>query len=703
MYPEVSVVQGRADNTQSNRPYFMCEYAHNMINAMGNLKDYQDAIESSDVVIGGCIWDWVDQGLYKKNDKGQMIIAYGGDFGDEPNDGLFVMNGCILSDRSLEPGYWEIKHVFQPFAALEGADGKSVRIVNKQFFLGMAGYDLRETVLVNGKAAGTRTIDVSDIGPRGEKTVALPGAAFQANKPGNSVSVRYEFIAKESAGYVEKGYVVADDQIDLKNDNRAQPLVDCAKGAVTVADKDGERVFTASGVVAKFDLKSGVLASYKVNGEERLLRPMTLDAYRAPSSNEEEPGVIWSRCGWREFKSAALSVGNVVSSKDDPAALEFAMETEFVGKESEDLTGYRSAKARLEKKGKPRNLLAPTFRVVQLWRVLADGTLTCQSEIRSQGLKRELPRIGYRFVLPLDCAQVEWFGRGPFENYRDRMSGAFRGLWKTDLAEFVMPYARPEDANNFEETDAVTLSGAKGEIGFATLGAPVAFTAIPYSPTELIAASHPPELPKTSKVEFGIYAETRGLGGKSCGPDPLERDIIDTAKNYRLDFAILPRKASTALTTAPAELPPPANGGVLLLESWKLHSMSSEQEGDGSASNAFDGNPETIWHSQYEGESPDYPHFVSCDLEGEKTLSGLMVIPRQDLPNGRVKTCVIETSLDGTSWTKAKECDLEFENLTEIKFDAPVKARYLRFTALKPHRPDDPWASMAEIQPIVSL
>jgi len=703
MYPPVGAVQRRADDVKAKRPYFMCEYAHNMINAMGNLKDYQDAIESSDVVIGGCIWDWVDQGLYKKNEKGQMIIAYGGDFGDQPNDGQFVMNGCILADRALEPAYYEIKHVFQPAAALEGADGKTAKIVNKQFFRGLGVYDLRETVLVNGKPTSSRMIDVSGVGPRGEKTIALPASALYANKLGNSVSVRYEFIVKKADGFIEKGYVIADDQIDLKNDARVQTFASAAKGSVKVADKDGARVFSANGVVAKFDLKSGVLASYKVNGEERLLRPMTLDAYRAPSSNEVNPAGSWSRSGWREFKSSALSVGKVVSAKGDGAALEFLMETEFVGAQSEELRGYGEAGGRLEPKGAPKKLTAPTFRVVQSWRVYTDGTLVCQSEIRPQGIKRELPRIGYRFVLPLDYGKVEWFGRGPFENYRDRKSGAFRGLWTTDLAKFVMPYARPEDANNFEDTDAVTLSGAKGEVGFATLGAPFAFAAVPYSPKEIIDASHPPELPKPSKVEFGIFAETRGLGGASCGPGPISRDIIDTSKNYRLDFAILPRKVQTALSVSPAVLPPPPPNSGIAFSKWKLHAVSSEQGGGERASNAFDGNPDTIWHTQYEGGTPDYPHSISCDFGGAKTLRGVLIVPRQDMPNGRVKNCVIETSMDGTSWTKAKECGLEAEEPTEIKFAAPVKARYLRFTALKPHRHGEKWASMAEMQPILSV
>ena len=537
MYPNLDTVWGHARDRNARRPYYICEYAHNMMNAMGNLKDYQDAIESSDVVIGGTIWDWVDQGLYKKNSKGQMIIAYGGDFGDQPNDGQFVMNGCILSDRSLEPGYWEIKHVYQPAAVLAQDDGKSVKVVNKQFFRGLDVYDVTWKVLVNGKETASGRLDLDGVGPRGEKVLPLPREALSANGPGRAVSVRYSFACRAKDGYLEKGYVIADDQIDLGNDARAVPLAGRG-GSVAVRDADGRRTFTAGDAVAVFDLKTGALVSYRVKGVERLLAPMSLDAYRAPSSNEVGPAEKWSQCGWRVFNARAVSVGEVTKKGD---ALDFLIETEHVGAASESLRDYGRAGGRIERRGEISKTTAPTFRAVQRWRVYGDGTLTCQSEIRPQGLRRELPRIGWHFTLPLDFAKVDWFGRGPFENYRDRKSGAFRGLWSTDLTQFVMPYARPEDANNFEETDAVTLHGAKGAVGFATLGAPFAFEAIPYSPKEIIDASHPPELPKPSKVELGLFAETRGLGGASCGPPPIKRDIIETDRNSRLDFAILPR------------------------------------------------------------------------------------------------------------------------------------------------------------------
>ena len=702
MYPSVDTVWAHARDAKAKRPYYLCEYAHNMINAMGNLKDYQDAIDSSDVVIGGTIWDWVDQGLYKmgngeRGTENRLFIAYGGDFGDKPNDGQFVMNGCILSDRKVEPGYWEIKHVFQPVSVVAEPDGRHVKVVNKQFFRGLDVFDAKWTTFVNGKSVASGRLDLDGVGPRGERVLPIPDGALSSVGKGKSVSVRYTFACREKDGYLEKGYVIADDQIDLANDARAVAFT--APGGKVVHRKSGDKLaFEAGPAKIVFDLKAGVLESYKVKGEERLLRPMTLDAYRAPSSNEVGPAERWSVNGWREFLSRAVSVGKV---KDRNKFAEFSLETDYAGAAREELRDYGHAGGRLEAKGEISKLTAPTFRSVQLWRVYGDGTLTCQSEIRPQGIGRDLPRIGYRFVMPLDFGNVGWFGRGPFENYRDRKSGAFKGLWKTTLADFVMPYARPEDANNFEETDAVTLYGKKGAMGFATLGAPFAFAAIPYSPKEIVDASHPTELPKPSKVEFGIFAETRGLGGASCGPGPLGRDIIRTDRNYRLDFALMPRQATTALSVPPAELPPAPPNAANVFGRYKLHSVTSEQGGRERAANAFDGDPDTFWHTRYGAGESDYPHSVVCDYGEVKTLKGVLVIPRQDMPNGRVRGYSIETSEDGQRWTVAKSSELRnTEEPVELKFDRPAKARYMKFTALTPQRKGEKWASMAELQPV---
>ena len=708
MYASVDRVLSFATNALAAKPYFVCEYAHNMMNAMGNLKDYQDAFEAGDVAIGGCIWDWVDQGLYKSSksevgspkSKNQLIIAYGGDFGDKPNDGQFVMNGCILSDRSLEPGYWEIKHVFQPVAVTASPSGKSAIIRNKQFFKGLDIFDATAIVLVNGKAVTREILDLGRVGPQKEKKIPLPKAALGANMPGNSVSVRYEFALKEGDGTREKGYVVADDQIDLPNTNRFARLA--VNGEATFQEDGNCRVFTAGGVSLTFDKTTGALVSYCVDGTERLLRPMTLDAFRAPSSNEVGPGQKWAASGWREFDAKALAFGEVET--EAAGALAFTIEVEYRGKTDEDLWGYGFPGGHIKARGKPKASITPYFRAVQRWRILGDGSATCRSEIRPIGIRRELPRIGYHWTLPLDFAKVEWFGCGPFENYRDRMSGAFRGRWETDVSKFAMPYARPEDANNFEGTDAVTLSGKDGAMGFATLGAPFAFAAIPYSAEELCNCSHAAELPPPAKVEFGIFAETRGLGNNSCGPKPLDRDIIDTSRDYRLDFAILPRRVMTAIEAPQFALPPAADNGAFRFGLYQLHSVTSEQGGGERARFAFDGDPSTHWHTKWNGgKIPDYPHSVSCNLGGAKTLSGVVLAPRiGGSGSGRVRGYRLELSDDGKNWRTVHESELpDTEDMTEVQFEKPSAGRYLRFSALSPHRKGDKFASMGEIQPVI--
>ena len=698
MYPHVGTVRGRAAEANAKRPYYMCEYAHNMINAMGNLKDYQDAIESSDVVIGGTIWDWVDQGLYKLNTNGVRIIAFGGDFGDRPNDGQFVMNGCILSDRSLEPAYWEIKHVYQPVSVTFGEDGKSFTVFNKQFFRGLDVYDASWRLVVNGRAGKSVRLDLDGVGPRESRTLPIPSEALSACTPGRTVSIRFAFAQRRADGFLEPGYVVADDQLDLPNAAAARPLKAPKAAARVVKTADALR-FEAGTVKIAFDRKTGALASYAVNGVERLLAPMTLDAYRCPSSNETGPAWKWGGYGWRNFDATVTAISDVA---EEDGASAFTMEIDFAGRVREELHGFGGPEARIVSRGEKPSPLTPRFHVLQHWRVYGDGTLACQSEIRSTGLRGELPRIGYRMTLPLDFAQVEWFGRGPFENYRDRKSGAFRGRWTTDLTRFVMPYARCEDANNWEETDAVTLSGAKGAIGFATLGAPFACQAIPYDPGELIAHVHPVELPPPAKVEFGIFAETRGLGGASCGPGPLSEDIITTRKNYRLDFAVLPHAAETALKVPAHDFPPPAEDlGTPAFASYRLVSASSQQGGGEKAQNAFDGNPDSIWHSRYSPDADDYPYTLVCDLGSAKQLSGLYVLPRQDgNRNGRVKGFRIEVSGDGKDWTQVAAGELpDTDDGTTVAFESvPGPAKFVRFTALSP-RFGGRWASFADLQP----
>ncbi len=704
MYPDLATVRRHAEDRNAKRPYYMCEYAHNMMNAMGNLKDYQDIIESSDVVIGGTIWDWVDQGLYRKaggeSGKGGregLFIAYGGDFMEKPNDGQFVMNGCVLSDRSLEPAYWEIRHVFQPVSVTASDDGASAVIRSRRHFTTLADLVATYRVVVNGVAGNSvRIASLASLGPQETRTLPLPAEALAAAKPGNSVSVRYVFSQKAAERGVPAGWTVASDQIDIPVAQRARPL-ETRAGRPSVREEGGRVVFTARGATAAFDRATGELVSYRTEQGEMLLAPLSLDAYRAPSSNEVGPGERWTENGWRNLAAAARSFSKV---EPEGPALAFTVEIDYAGRRREWLHGFGWGGGSTEiRDGGDLPSSAPRFRAVQHWRVYGDGTLTCQSEIRPWGRRSELPRIGYRTTLPLEFADVSWFGRGPFENYRDRRSGAFRGVWSAGLADYVVPYARCEDANNMEETDWVTFSGKCSKLSFATLGAPFAFSAIPYSPTELIAACHPTELPKPSKVEFGIFAETRGLGGASCGPGPKKEDVIDTSRDYRLDFAIVPRAVETALSVPDATFPPDDRPAPP--EAFKAVGRDSE-DGRDRASRGVDGDESTFWHSKWAGGETPYPHYLEVDALRVRRMKGFTFLARQDgNSNGRVRKYRMETSSDGAGWTTVLEGELpDTTELIEVPLQSPVSARYYRFTALSAQRGGSNLASMAEVRPI---
>ena len=534
MYPSVEWVQQKAADGNAKKPFYICEYAHNMGNAMGNLKDYQDAIESSDVIIGATIWDWVDQGLYMDKD-GKRIIAFGGDFGDYPNDGQFVMNGCVLSDRTREPGYYEIRHVFQNWTAFATNDPSKIALKNKNYFVDDRGVAYVWTAFRDGRkeAEGSLTLD-GPLGPGETKITDVPPEVIELLEKPGEVSLRVRF--------VKDLVCLAEDQIDYPA--RKTATAPGKQFALWGENTPEEYVFYTRGVRYAFDRKTGLLTSIKTGeklDKEWLKAPMTLDVFRAPSSNEEGLGRELAKLGLMDPKPELIEM--VLPTPVDIEKKEwFSVKTvvRWKGGRSLELNNYGGVKAELIDRGAATNDVE--FLITTKWTFFLNGKLVCESEIKPSGTKIELARIGYHFVLDTEGPEVEYFGAGPYENYRDRKSGAFLGRYSMRAVDFYVPYARNQDSGNREDVREITFMTENGVLYFASLGKPFAICVNPYSPLELIEYAHPPELPPSGKTEFGIYAETRGLGGASCGPPPMQRDIIDTARGYSLSFTIGPLK-----------------------------------------------------------------------------------------------------------------------------------------------------------------
>ncbi|MBO7482512.1 MAG: discoidin domain-containing protein [Kiritimatiellae bacterium] len=682
-YPGVDWTQWKSNDRTAKKPFYISEYAHNMCNAMGNLKDYQDAIESSDVILGAAIWDWVDQGLWKKNKDGRMIIAYGGDFGDKPNDGQFVMNGTILSDRKLEPGYYEVKHVFQPFDIKFTDGGRKVTVRNLNYFRGGEGYEL--------VAEGLRA--KLTMAPLGSQTFELPAA-----KPAGEGAFReVKVCLARDEGLLKKGHVVASEGCGCVKSLLAREAVS-ASGEVKDGSDGKCLSFAGKDFSVRFCRETGALVSYVRGGKELLLAPMAVDAFRAPSSNEVGLGDRWAQSGLRDLVQKATSVSEVTSNKDGSKS--FVVVADVRGRQKERLAGFGG------NNGGPCEIVAlgpvaqhdPHFIVAQKWTVFADGAVACQSEIRSRGRVMELARIGYRFTLDKSLDGVSWTGAGPFENYPDRRSGAFLGAWKGTVAGMVEGYAKPQDMGNRENAYVASVYGtsAKSEFTVATLGEPFSFAALPYSPTDLVLAMHPQELPEPVKTELGIYAAVRGLGGASCGPGPMGKDIIRNNKAYRLDFVIGRSAGISSLPSLPdAELPPDVRTGEDIVPT--VVACSSAEPGEGDADHLVDGDLSTIWHSQYGVTLTKYPHSVTVDLGRVAKAKGVTIWQRQNGPNGNVKGFRFEVSEDGKAWREAVAGELKATRDAQTFGFAEGPVRYWRFTGLAEHNGRE-FASLAEIR-----
>ena len=698
-YPGVDWTVWKANDHKAKKPFYISEYAHNMCNAMGNLKDYQDAIESSDVILGAAIWDWVDQGLYKSSKfevesgkfEDRLIIAYGGDFGDKPNDGQFVMNGTVLSDRTPEPGYYEVKHVFQPFAFELSEDGGKVVVRNLNYFRNAAGHTLHITVLgVNGPERISYPLDIP---PRECRAFVVKGMNAEA------VFVRCEVTLDEDDGILKSGHVVANGQFNVRDIYDVANRIAVKAGGKVDDTSDAMSIgFKSGNTEVRFNRASGALVSYAMGGKEFLLAPMTVDAFRAPSSNEVGLGDRWAQAGLRELVQQAVSISEVTTNPDGSKS--FVIVADVRGKQKERIVGFGG------NNGRPCEIVPqgpvakhdPHFSVAQKWTVFGDGNVACQSEIRPRGRVMELARIGYRFTLDKSFDKVSWFGAGPYENYPDRKSGARAGWWTTSVARMVERYAKPQDMGMRCDTAWASLMGEGGMFMLMSLGGPFAFSAIPYSPTELVKTMHPQELPEAAKVELGVYAAVRGLGGASCGPGPMGRDIIRNNKTFTLDFLIGVPSDQNRLPYMPrAELPPDVRTDEDIVPT--VVACTSAEPGEGDADHLVDGDLSTIWHSQYGVTLTKYPHSVTVDMGRDLNAKGVSIWQRQNGPNGNVKNFKFEVSSDGKAWREVVASQLK-PGAAEQKFAfsvGSVPMRYWRFTGLSEHNGRE-FASLAEIK-----
>lgn len=744
-------------------PFHISEYAHSMGNACGNLIDYWEAIESTNFFCGGAIWDWVDQAIYNYDKQtGIRYLAYGGDFGDTPNDGQFVMNGIVFADLEPKPQYYEVKKVYQEIGVKAVDLQKGIfDISNKYYFKNLSDYDVRWSLYENGNEIQSGEQAPLNIAPRGNGRITVP-YTYSNLKADSEYFVKVQFLLKEDMPWANKGFVTAEEQILLKEATNRPTLNEVSSKNTKLKFTDSSspiKTIKGDDFEVRFDSNTGTIYSL-MYGNETIITEGNgpkLDALRAFVNNDNWFYSRWFENGLHNLIHKATS-SNIFTKENGTVVLAFTVESQAPNG-ARIHGGTSSGKNTIEEvTDEPFDNNDFKFTTNQIWTVYPDGSIELQASITSNEASLVLPRLGYVMKMPQQYSNFTYYGRGPIDNYADRKSGQFIELHKNTVKGEFVNFPKPQDMGNHEDVRwcALTNNTGSGAVFVATNR--LSASALPYSSLDMTLASHPYQLPAVGDTYLHLDIAVTGLGGNSCGQGaPLLHDRVFAAHND-MGFIIRPagKDLSVTANVSPSgELPlsitrsrtglvevtttkkdaviyytlgtakakeytepiPLRDGGTIT--AWfkdvpaikatmsfdKIESIqtevlytSSEEVGYGDATNLTDGDPNTIWHTMYSVTVAKHPHWVDLDAGEVKAIKGLTYLPRQDSSNGNVKDYTIHVSIDGKEWGEPIYKGTFANDLKEKKvtFDQPVKARYIRFTALSEQRGRD-YASGAEI------
>ena len=514
-----------AERTNDNRPVMTSEYAHSMGNALGNFKEYWDEIYSNPRMLGGFIWDWVDQGIYKTLPDGRIMVAYGGDFGDKPNLKAFCFNGLLMSDRETTPKYWEVKKVYSP-VELRVESGE-LRVTNRNHHTDLSQYRCLWTLSIDGKQKDQGEITLPEVAPGESETIPLPvsiAGKKASAKATSDLRLTISFILKRDALWAKAGHEVAWEQFCIQEGALLSSKLE-NRGRLKVRADEEHLSISGSGFSIQWEKNvTGSLTSLTYHGKEMLahpadfpLQPVT-QAFRAPTDNDKSFG-NWLAKDWslHQMDNPRISLDSFKHEVREDGAVIVRIQTRNRYKEGMIVTKF-------------------------LYTILSDGTIDLKTTFQPQGILPELPRLGIAFCLSSDYNTFIWQGRGPQDNYPDRKTSAAVGLWKRSVADQYVHYPRPQDSGNKEEVRRLMLTDRHGKgIRVDAVEDVFSASALHYTAQDLYKETHDCNLKPRPEVILSLDAAVLGLGNSSCGPGVLKKYAIDK-KEHTLHIRICNEK-----------------------------------------------------------------------------------------------------------------------------------------------------------------
>jgi beta-galactosidase len=525
MYPPIDRIVDYALTPSYTRPLIMCEYAHAMGNSVGNLKEYWEAIEGYHGLQGGFIWDWVDQGLVKTDEKGVNYWAYGGDFGDTINDVNFCINGLIFPDRTIHPPMVEFKKLIQPVAARAvDLENGVVEIANKHDFVTLGHLAGSWELAVDGEVAQRGALPPLTTRPGFAETISLPYRLPRLSG-GEECFLTLRFRLREGTAWAPAGHEVAWEQFKLPVAAPAPVGLPQAEMPALSA-QEGEAGIIVSGpdLEVVFDRASGRITRYAWRGTNLMEAGPVLNVWRAPTDND---GFKWmSDDQWIRSQKKLLSQWLVAGLN----RLESRLESLACSQPRPQAVVVKAVHT-LQAEG-----VEAGFRHAVTYTIYGSGAVRMDQVVTPFGSLPTLPRLGVTLTAPAGFETFTWLGRGPEESYVDRKAGVAVGLYQGTVDEQYVPYIMPQENGNKTDVRWAALSNAAGA-GLLAAGEPLLeVSASHYSVADLYQAMHTNELTRCDEVFFYLDWMQCGLGGNSCGPRTLDKYLVPPAETR---FAIL--------------------------------------------------------------------------------------------------------------------------------------------------------------------
>ena len=506
MYTDIEKLEKVAKDSTYTKPFYLCEYAHAMFNSMGAIGEYNDIFDKYPTLMGGAIWEWEDQGIYNNRDPKHPIIAYGGGFGEFPNDHYFIHKGVIFSDRTPKPHYPEMKRAYQWIGiTAEDLNKGLFKIRNKFQFITLEGFNATWTLSENGKDITSGKIILPKIAPMTESSIKIP-YVIAKQKAGSEYFLRFSFTQNKDELWAKKGYEVAAAQFKIGNEvwsaNNAlsNPAV---KTPLALSQNEKEVTVKGNGFSLAFDKVSGTFSSIeqshtnllKANGGPRL------HLWRAPHRTDDMWAARdWDKNGLRDLKWTVLEV---TAKPSYPSTVQIAVKLKGEGK-----SGF-------------------VVNHDAVYTIRGDGTITADNNISSNNPELVVARMGVRILLDKQLDRFSYFGRGPMENYADRKRGFDVGVYKSSVKDQQTPYEKPMDCGNHEDVRWAKVTMASG-MGLHAISDKnlMQITALPYTDEELDKPEYKIDLPASSATVLCISHQTLGVGSSGCGPKPLPQYIV---------------------------------------------------------------------------------------------------------------------------------------------------------------------------------